>query len=707
MSTLVEKFGDLFISKILLGMYILPTDPNTLGAHRPKLDGLPRDPEGILMQLQDAEPRLDGGDSAHKSGIAAFCNSAQDQALLPRFELFPDMPGIMVRHPTQGPAWTNWKNCTRDQLLAYAAGCWRAGRQDIVSRLVTECGKRGWTCQNTEDNVPGTKINPVGDILGPHDQMFLRTCAGEDTRFDFLGHLTLQVIIEASDPAPDVEKNQIMMQSIVCGRLDLYIKTHPNYRLDITTYWGGWRAQKEIGEALIEVVEIELKRYKGQVEPYLILPMATINELRNLIKANKLGDLFSLDPATKLELLDKFAKAMLSDLQVQAGQMLRKTIEEIQMAAEAAGAALQAGVDLLAKALEESERIVAEALKAAEAGAKLIDPRFIGAVISSVLLGIDISRRDGTSLVWQNEVSAKLHLLIQNTEVIIKDLSRLRLDIKEIVGKEFREHYIRSLHAYVDEIGVKSADANLTGLSVQQKAETSTLVNDLSILLYESLGYGFQVIPHALVAFSAILAAQTMIGTSPAEISKFKQTAIRTVFSPAIEVRDGESLNFDGQARASDKKIQEYKSKLDFFLQAKTVMIFARPDPNRPGFPLDNTLMTIGQGFLLNQVTVNFFGAQDSPTSIGASDLVTTETDIDFEKLKIEDLVPPAITPVLPTNFTDARQITGTRLAELRGWSQQLIEERPINAELKSFIEQLQKIIDMEKATIQQEKVAA
>jgi hypothetical protein len=88
----------------------LPPNSGSINGHIPDLDGLARDDMGIINQLED-DGKLDGGDSAHRTGFAAFLNSQRDRDLLPRFE----SNGVMVRHPTQVP-WNNWKNCTRDQL---------------------------------------------------------------------------------------------------------------------------------------------------------------------------------------------------------------------------------------------------------------------------------------------------------------------------------------------------------------------------------------------------------------------------------------------------------------------------------------------------------------------------------------------------------------------------------------------------------------
>jgi hypothetical protein len=172
----------------------------------------------------------------------------------------------MVRHPSQVP-WNNWKNCTRDQLIGYTAGCWRAGRLDINRRLLDAHVARSTlpTCQNTEEKEPGTTKNPpIGDLLGPHDIMYLRICAGDNAAYTDtpLGQTALQGAIDfASIQDTTVDQNNLVLHAIVCGRLKLLVTAMPQYQDAIRYYWSEWRQQPRIAEEFIWVIKQELKRY--------------------------------------------------------------------------------------------------------------------------------------------------------------------------------------------------------------------------------------------------------------------------------------------------------------------------------------------------------------------------------------------------------------------------------------------------------------
>jgi hypothetical protein len=126
-ASVIEDAFNTFVDQIGAGQFPVPPNSNTLDGHVPNLSGLARDSLGIINQLQ-GDNSLDGGDSADRTGVAAFCNSVEDKNLLRLFE----NNGIMVRHPTQSP-WNNWKNCTRDQLIGYTSGCLQ--RSSILTQL--------------------------------------------------------------------------------------------------------------------------------------------------------------------------------------------------------------------------------------------------------------------------------------------------------------------------------------------------------------------------------------------------------------------------------------------------------------------------------------------------------------------------------------------------------------------------------------------
>lgn len=184
--------------------------------------------------------------------------------LLPLFEV---SPGVMVRHPYQNePArrrcWNYPGNCTRDQLLAYLAGCWRAGLPEIAARLLVKHRENGFFCQNVRDNCEDS-AKTMPDPLFAHEQMTLRICAGDKyAQWDLLGQLMLHAsIVSAKDAPPDTEINQLLIESTVCCRLDLFVSTIADWRERLGLYWKDYPA---ITEFLINTVELELERYSHQ-----------------------------------------------------------------------------------------------------------------------------------------------------------------------------------------------------------------------------------------------------------------------------------------------------------------------------------------------------------------------------------------------------------------------------------------------------------
>lgn len=220
-----------------------------------------RDDRGIIVQHSKEDPAYgDGGDSAMRTGLMALSGSDIDRYNL--FMFFKSKENLLVRHPAQVP-WNNPKNFTRDQLTCYMAG---ASLQEpyITKSIYKACLKRGFRAQNTESDYEGTtkKFPDGADLLSPADILFLAVC----TDVHFLGLLGLSIIgapwfllnlLYATKIKPYGEQNQILCQCLVFGKLatKLYTKLHPNYKKAISDYWGGWRDQPEIGQALIDKVE--------------------------------------------------------------------------------------------------------------------------------------------------------------------------------------------------------------------------------------------------------------------------------------------------------------------------------------------------------------------------------------------------------------------------------------------------------------------
>ncbi|GAB3571466.1 hypothetical protein [Hymenobacter daeguensis] len=323
-----------FIGFFENGMFIVPPDSNRLGNYSPNFIALnnQRDELGIIGQIQEDNITIDTGDSAHKTGIIAFCNSREDQALLHNFE----RNGIMVRHPSHVP-WNNWKNCSRDQLLAYVSGCWRSNQNNIVSRLLDKHYERTIagipTCQNTEADYEGTTKSPaIGDPLAPHDIMFLRVCSGIDNaHLDLLGQFALQVAIEVTPKSFEDEYTQLLLEAIVCGRLDLFVQVHTEYKKNLRYYWTR-RKQSEIAESLIHIIELELPRYEGQFPIPLLIPTNLLNEI---YKLDLINEILSIDPIRKIELANRFLQAAFKDTQQYALYLYKLNIALLNIAGKA------------------------------------------------------------------------------------------------------------------------------------------------------------------------------------------------------------------------------------------------------------------------------------------------------------------------------------------------------------------------------------
>lgn len=419
--------------------------PSNLGAYVPRLDCLDRlsetgawegkysrDNEDLCIQPQpgDLVKPKDGGDSAHRTGTLAFCGSALDQSNLGRFML---ESGLMVRHPRQAP-WNNPWNATRDQLIGYLSGCWRAQRFDLSRALYRTHQERGFNCQSRESDEPGTdKPGGIGDVLAPEHLMYFRVCTGDLGAInDLAGQLNLYIGIHFLSTDLDTEINQTLLMAIVCGQLDIFVKAHPQYRDQLRKYWGQagqagqvevFRYQPCIAEAMIEVVDAELVRYKDRNLFDLLLPKHLLEELRGIDIEAALKNLQVLNPLWYAEIAARLLVAMMKDLVAYAELAWRTLVTLTDTALELYHLVLRT----TRWAAKELERLATENLGAA---APLITPflRAAGLVLSLLGGGDD----DQEEKEFRDGVRRDLKELLDNSHQTLAKLDALSIDVAKL-----------------------------------------------------------------------------------------------------------------------------------------------------------------------------------------------------------------------------------------------------------------------------------
>jgi hypothetical protein len=497
-------------------------NPYTLGDFHPVVDHLDRERGTDIVWQKQADPAkpFDGGDSAHRTGVLAFCGSELDARNLPKF--FLSDASLAVRHPTQEP-WNNPNNFTRDQLTGYMAGCWRAGRTDIAKALFFAHEKRGFLCQNFEDNYPGTpKDPPVGDPLGPHDIMYLRVCTGDfDAVTDIASQLALYTSIQFLSNDLDTEINQPLLQAIVCCQLDIFLAKQDKYKAQLIKYWDGdgvWRGQREIADALISVVEMEKARYVTPDILDYLLPANILNELRHININDALNAFKTGNPVYFAELAGKLVIATLRDIKHYA-EVVIYGVRTLMNIAEEVGTAI----------LKTLQYQVSKELRKLDNFLKDLGPLHAVSVAlntAASLLGLGSSQDDAdrkAELQFRQEVLIGLQSLSKDTSQILTNVATLQKDMERNfealavkVDGDFYKLVLSELEGHALEVGslINSLNAE-PGPSDAEKGRIEDMlghqVENLKVAVGKCTDYGAPALPAAFHAYGIVIAGLTIL----------------------------------------------------------------------------------------------------------------------------------------------------------------------------------------------------
>lgn len=195
------------------------------------------------------------GDSARLAGMMALVNHPKT----------PDLRGYVdyrggCRCPAMWPE-RDHRSFTRDQLLPLAAGLCKQGALADTKYLYLLAKKSGWRAQNTHTEQGTLKPWYNGpDWLSPSDRSHLAECA-EFTNVHTLGKDWLRMEIQFNAKfTPEREPNQLIAKCYIARELAYYVEHTPRWREAVMLYWGGWRAEPELGQMIIKLVEDGARR---------------------------------------------------------------------------------------------------------------------------------------------------------------------------------------------------------------------------------------------------------------------------------------------------------------------------------------------------------------------------------------------------------------------------------------------------------------
>lgn len=514
--------------------------PGSLGSYKPHIDGLQRDEQNIVMQL--SEGRLDGGDSSHRTGVLAFCDSEMDRDNLRRFQI---APGLMTRHPTQAP-WNNPKNCSRDQLLGYISGCWRWGYTDLVNNLLEAHANRmpPFTCQNTERDYPGsTKTPPLGDLLAPHEIMYFRICSGDfSASLDLPAQLSLYLAIMTTPTSVDAELNQLLLMSTVCGQLDIFVQQHPNYREALHNYWSGepWRGQHSIAESLIDVVNLESARYSPISLLDALLPKHLLEEFQQLNLGEELKAFQSGNPLQFAQLSARFIVATLRDI----GDHIEMLVRSLNTLAEAEKLVVGAVIVALRSAAKDAFGKFTQLVNDSHLDPTGITTAALG--IAASVLGLGASGDSAEERQFREQTTLALNTITKNTEQTLKALGKLQTTMEQkfaeiavLIKQEFYDLVLNELLGGIQNANVL-LDRHLNNdLDPELRNRLLASVDGLRTLIIRVAKSGPATLGYCFQAYGVVVTLLNAAGHGVDEIAATRKAFAQFPFKALLEAPAG------------------------------------------------------------------------------------------------------------------------------------------------------------------------
>ncbi len=214
---------------------------------------LVRDNYGIVQQHDIYNQNaLDAGDSARTTGLLAMCGSVQDRTLI---SYFVNSQGFVRRHPYDAK-WSDPALTSRDQVDCVIAGLYAISSErcfipgnfwEVLCRKVFYAYAKRFFFVNSDVLLP----DRLGSLVLAGRIYWLFPVLPLSYVF-LIGSILWNCYL-----APDSEQNQLISRCSVHGKafVRLLDKLHPALEKNLRAYWGGWRDQIEVAEALIAFVK--------------------------------------------------------------------------------------------------------------------------------------------------------------------------------------------------------------------------------------------------------------------------------------------------------------------------------------------------------------------------------------------------------------------------------------------------------------------
>jgi hypothetical protein len=320
-----------------------------------------------------------------------------------------------------------------------------------------------------------------------------------------------------------------------------------------------------------------------------------------------------------------------------------------------------------------------------------MEPSTIVGLIVAAKEAADEAAKQSDFAQWQGSVTKKLNQILQNTEEILIDLKRLRVEMEANLDTRFQTYYLATLTAALSDVGDVLAGLHGAPPNDDARKRLQDTADELRFTLKQSLAYGFAVLPFTLAGYTVLIPAMRIAKVHPDEINETKRSMVDLVFGPAVDpIRPG---SFKWAAVEATRNADEIRARVVSGMRPVTVGLVYWMT-KKPGIN-----PSVVSHFTVTAGVTKFSGDPNSPDSISATEIewkVVEDAEAMFPSTTFSNASPPPIPGAFrAVSKHVAETVRQDWIKQYRAWAHEMNENVRRYTQLEIFVDEIRRVAEI------------